>query len=285
MKTVAIHIGAHKTGTTHIQSRLLNSRDMLKKQGIGYVPYRVVRRTLTAGLGRRDYSAREVIAGLKGHFDCDRLILSDEDILGRLTLPADNRIYARARARVAKVLDTFAAYEVEIYVTLRDYAPYFVSRYAEALRHFPFCTFEEYYADIDFSTVTWKDLLDALIDAGARTVAVSEYGRIFEDERAYHELLLGGARVALAEADARPEVRRTKFSAEAFEVIRAYARHYPADTVREVARLLDGMAQVTPVTAFMPFDELQRVKLDARYAAEMDALRSGADARIAVRCG
>jgi hypothetical protein len=285
MKTLALHLGVHKTATTHIQSRLLNSRDALRKDGIGYVKLGRLRRTLTEKLGRRDFSAREVIADLKGDLECDRLILSDENILGGPNRPADNRIYPHAQARVAKVLETFAAYEVEIYVTLRDYPDYFASRYAEALRHYPFCTFDEYYAGIDFGTVAWKDLLDALIAAGARSITVSAYDRIFEDERAYLELLLGGSGVALAEADSRPQVRRTKFSAEGFEVIRAYAQHYPADSVKEMVRFLDAIAQQTPATAFMPFDQGQRDRLRARYAAEMDALRASADARISVRCG
>jgi hypothetical protein len=285
MKTLALHLGVHKTATTHIQSRLFNSRDALRKDGIGYVQLGRLRRALTQRLGRRDFSASEVIADLKSHLDCDRLILSDENILGGPGRPEDNRIYPRAQARVAKVLDTFAAYEIEIYVTLRDYPAYFASRYAEALRHFPFCTFAEYYGDIDFSTVAWKELLDALIAAGAKSITVSGYDRIFKDERAYLGLLLGGSGVALAEADSRPEVRRAKFSAEGFEVIRAFAQHYPAETVEQMVRFLDGIAQKTPATAFMPFDEAQQDALRARYAAEMDALRAGAEARVSVRCG
>jgi hypothetical protein len=285
MKTVVLHVGAHKTATTRLQSRLFNSSDALRKNGIGYVPYRRIRRALTNGLGRPDFSGRAVIADLKEYLDCDRLIVSDEDILGRLVRPARNRIYPQARARVAKVLDTFAAYEVEIYVTVRDYAGYLVSRYGEALRHFPFCSFAEYYGEVDFGTLSWKDLLDALLAAGARSVTVSGFDSIFAEERAYHEMLLGGSGVPLAEADDSPEVRKLRLSSEAFEVIRTFAQHYPAETVREILRLLHGMPQKTPGTAFMPFDESQRNGLQARYAAEMDALRAGADARIMVRCG
>jgi len=213
------------------------------------------------------------------------LILSDENILGHSRRPAQNRIYPRAQARVAKVLETFAAYQIEIYVTLRNYPAYFTSRYAEALRHFPFCTFDEFYGDIDFNTVSWRDLLETLFAAGAKSLTVSDFGTLLENERAYHHLLLGRSDLDLEEPDSRPEVRRAKFSAEGYEVIRTFARHHAADKVKEVVRLLDKLPQKTAATEFMPLGEAQRGMLQARYAAEMQALRAGADARISVRCG
>lgn len=268
---VALLVGAHKTATTYIQSRLLNSQDALNAAGIAHVPTGEFRKRITNQLLNDDFSPAQLTRLLDEHTGCGRIILSDENLLG--VRPKANRLYPRARERLETLLPAFAGYAVEVFITLRSYPEYLVSRYTEHLRSNRFVRFEKYYQQIDFDTVTWLDLLDDLRAVGVETLRVSDFSKLFEDEQLYFDTLLGTEGISLRPADNTPAVRRTKLTQQGYDAVRVFARQYGLGSAQPVMALIDNLEQETAATPFMPIPEAQKAEMESRYQVEMKGLK------------
>jgi hypothetical protein len=265
---VALHLGAHKTATTYMQSRLYKSREVLRENGIAYIPLEDLRSLVTTKLNQ-SVAPSTLAECLRPYLACDRLILSDENILGGTNKPIHNSMYSNAKRRVEILLAALSDFDVSIFITVRSYADYFVSRYAEFLRHHPFMAFERYYKDIDFETVSWLDVIGQVKMAGAKSITISAFENTFEDEQAYLDLLLGKQGIVIESADDSPAIRRSKFSQQGYEIIKCYAEKYAVGSINKLMWVLDNNRQETQATTFMPFSEKQQLRLSDRYAAEL----------------
>ncbi len=186
---VALHVGAHKTATTYIQSRLLNSQDALNSAGISIVPTGQFRKRITSQVLSSDYAPVQISRLLEEYAGYKRVIISDENLLG--VRPNTNRLYPGARQRLEAILPAFEGYTVEVFVTLRSYPDYLISFYTEYLRNNRFIRFERFYKQIDFNTVTWLDLLEDIRVAGFETLRISDFSTFFDAEQQYFDALLG----------------------------------------------------------------------------------------------
>jgi hypothetical protein len=282
LPVIGLHLGVHKTATTYIQSRFYNSRELLSDNSISYIPLGEVRNLLTSKINQEEFSERDILEAIRPYVSGERLLISDENIIGGTNKPKNNKIYPNARSRVEKLLNALPDYEVEIFITLRSYAGYFISRYAESLRHFPFQDFDHYYNTLDFDTASWLDVIEDIKAAGARKITVTDFGEMFNNENAYFDMLLGQQGLVLESADDNPATRRTKFSQQGYEVVRYFADHYSPGSTKKIMRIIDGTHQETPVTPFMPFTEEQQMALNKRYASEIEALKNGSSDRVTV---
>lgn len=269
---VALLVGAHKTATTYIQSRLLNSKDTLNAAGIAHVPTGQFRERITRQVLTGSFSPTQLTGLLEEHAGYQRLLLSDENLLG--IRPNANRLYPRARQRLETLIPAFEGYTVEVFVTLRSYPDYLVSRYTEHLRSNRFVRFEKYYKQIDFDTVTWLDLLEDIRAVGFKTLRVSDFSKLFDGEQQYFDTLLGTEGIPLSPANNTPEVRRTRLTQQGYDVVRTFARDYAFNSAPQVMALIDNTAQETAETPFMPIPEAQRVEMEIRYKAEMNELNA-----------
>ena len=102
---VALHVGAHKTATTYIQSRLLNSQDVLNSAGISIVPTGQFRKRITSQVLNSDFAPVQLSRLLEEYAGYKRVIISDENLLG--VRPNTNRLYPRARQRLEAILPAF----------------------------------------------------------------------------------------------------------------------------------------------------------------------------------
>ena len=132
-KTVVLHIGAPKTGTTYLQQVLWHNRKRLAEQGVGY-PFTSAREHFAATMdlrqarwgGRHDPAwdgAWERVAGRVREWPGARAVISNE-LLGAAT--ADQ--IARAVAAVQPA-------QVEVVFTARDLARQLPSEWQEQVRH------------------------------------------------------------------------------------------------------------------------------------------------------
>lgn len=279
---IALHLGVHKTATTYIQSRFYNSREILKENGISYIPLSELRNLVTAKINQDSFSSGNIFESIQPYLNCERLLISDENILGGTNQPKNNKIYSNTKERIKKLLDAFDGLEIEIFITLRSYVPYFISRYAESLRHFPFMDFKNYYRDVDFGSISWLEVIDALKEPGLKKITVTDFNELFYNEQAYLELLTGKKGLALESADDNPSIRRAKFSRQGYEVVKHYARHYAPGSTKKIMRIIDTTHQEVPVTPFMPFSTERQKKMDERFASELSILDTDHDGLITV---
>jgi len=274
LPTIALHLGVHKTATTYLQSRLNNSTEVLSENGIAYIPLGQLRRSVTSKLDDNHFASKEMLDAIRPYMDCERLILSDENFIGGTFKPKTNLIYESATRRIKKLLFLLGGFQIEIFITLRSYPEYFVSRYTESLRHFRFFSFEQYYKSIDFELVTWMDVVENIKKAGAKDITISDFGDIFADEKDYFYSLLKKENIVLNAADDNPTIRRSKISKEAYDVVKYYGNKYSKSSIKKLMNLLDNTPQNSPITEFMPFTEKQIKAFAERYANELAMLKS-----------
>ncbi len=126
--TIALHIGAHKTATTHLQRSLKHAKRALAAKGVQYygpTHFRSPGQTIPALFGfRKDplapapaLPAKDQLAQMRK--DADRIVISEENFIGALNHPrglalktrykdAENRVAAFAQA-VGQDIDVFLA--------------------------------------------------------------------------------------------------------------------------------------------------------------------------------
>lgn len=270
---IILHLGVHKTATTHIQSRLWNSREKLLNHGIQYIGLGQLREIMTSKLGG-GHSASDIVTALTPYMDAEKLVISDENILGGTDMPESKKLYSGARSRLNILVSALHQYPITAHITLRDYADYLISRYCESLRHYKFRNFNGYYKNTDFSTISWLDLLDDIRGAGCKNLVVSDFNYAIRNNDDYFSRMLG-VDFQLDEANDSAATRRSKMSLETIRILNALNKHYPPQLVKKIMNMMDNHKQTGTPTPFNPFKEEDLVRLKANYSEHMQLLKNG----------
>ena len=143
---IALHVGAHKTGSTFIQDALDAARPMLENRGVAYVPRAEFRSEVTRKVGphqkrtpeQRAAKHAEGAAALAAMIDAasgaDRLILSDENLIGNPNeMVRTRKLYPSAERRLAVLAPLLTGHEPEIFLAIRHHGQFARSLYGEAL--------------------------------------------------------------------------------------------------------------------------------------------------------
>ncbi len=279
MKKIILHLGVHKTATTHIQSRLWNNRELYAKHGVGYVGLNELRGLLTSKLSDVLFNAKKVRSGFSAYEQFETLIISDENILGGTNKPLSHALYPNIENRLLRVLDVFNDVEVTVNITVRDFSNYLLSRYSESLRHFPFRKFENYYNKINIPSLSWMPVLEQIISVGVSNIRVADFPEIFKDEDFYFDTAFKlPPSLLINEASTGSSISRSKISQETYRVLSMVNNDFPKKTVKAVMKALDHSQQNTKPTTFLPFDEETLRLLERNYMNDFLAMK--ADSRI-----
>ena len=139
-----IHLGAHKTGTTHAQDLLALNRGALADQGLDFLPrdpfrdHRVNRRIINgyrrcAFFRSKRPSLQDLVKPLR--LGPERVLISEESIIGSppdLLLPS---FYPRLEERLNAWAKAAADEKVTTYLSIRDPGQILVSAYCHAVRY------------------------------------------------------------------------------------------------------------------------------------------------------
>jgi hypothetical protein len=197
-QSIALHIGAHKTASSHLQNELYRNREMLAEEGIrvygpGYL--RMKGRNLAAMFGlswsespepRRD--AHEQLRFLaKGR---KRLVFTEENFVGNLT---DNKgrlplpIYPSGPERVGELVAKWAPVQTQLFVAIRNPAAFMASAYSQALFGGTNVGPRTFRAHNDWRQIDWAEYV-------AKLRATTGLGEIYvwrqEDYEQAHRLIL-----------------------------------------------------------------------------------------------
>jgi hypothetical protein len=225
----------------------------------------VLREKFTKQLKQKRWNGRSFFQHIGEMEPSDRLILSDENILGGMSAPV-GLFYPNARGRLAAVRRLFRDFDLEVHVTIRNYEDYLVSRYSEFLRHFDFLPFDQYYSRIRFDQASWRDLIFSILDVFDAPVKVYEFDSIVKDNKLFFDEILAKKQIELSVPEERPDTRRARVSRETYGILGAVAQNYGSATVRPVLRLLETKAQLTDTTPFNPLTRVQANGLANNYA-------------------
>lgn len=167
---IALHVGAHKTASTHLQRSMQRSRRALHDVGVRIMNTQLHRRTLAPlqkeladGGDIKDIRAQAdpiVHGAARGE---KRLIISDENILGQLprTFRKD-RLYPWGRYRVATTLSVLENFDVSLFLAIRNPVTYLQSAYSESLLHMPFRDFAGFVKPCTPQALRWSVLVEEI---------------------------------------------------------------------------------------------------------------------------
>lgn len=142
-----IHIGAHKTATTHFQDCLASQRSDLIKAGVDYIPRERLREV---GFGKlfRASGWRRVLpeAMNRDAFDAairslrigpQTVAISDETIAGGVAMLFRFKIYPDIENRLRALQKSLGDAEIDLFLSIRSFDALLPSAYVQALRSRP----------------------------------------------------------------------------------------------------------------------------------------------------
>ena len=268
VKKITIHLGAHKTGSTHLQSRLEKSQYILNPNGISYIPLNTFRENFK----KFKNNSEPLIQSLKSYMNSQHVLISDEQILGNIR-GLHNGTYPLVKRNLQSLLAEFKGINIEFHLTIRNYEDFFISSYFEFLRQQEYINFTRFFRNINRIGFSWVDLVNEINSAGAENLIISEYKNIFENEDLYLYTLLGRTDLSLEKADSKPSIRRSRLSKEGYDVLNYVARKYSPLATKSAMWALDSCTQSTSSNRFNPFSVDQSVLLSQQYIADLEALK------------
>lgn len=161
---VILHLGAHKTASTHFARLLRRNGSACDKAGLARPRKEIIRRILTPSLslpGRvveTQFVESTVLQQLKS--DHKRVVISEENIIGNCkALLGSNGFYPRARKRLKNALKILNADDFAVFLAIRNPATFVVSAYGETIRSHGYMDFKEYLNDTELTKLRWTKLL------------------------------------------------------------------------------------------------------------------------------
>lgn len=139
-----VHIGAHKTATTHLQDTLEAALPQLAGHGVTYVPRELFRSTgglpKVGMIGRLLRTAGFSLPGLPaGHWldkarQAETLLLSEENLLGSASDLLQRHLYPEAVSRLQALRQTAGNVRMSVFLAVRSLDTLLPSAYAQRSR-------------------------------------------------------------------------------------------------------------------------------------------------------
>jgi hypothetical protein len=281
-----IHLGAHKTATTHLQETLALRQEALRRAGVEVVPVAELRALglaaqLRHGAGaaglrgalrrrRADAAVGRIVAGLRARGT--RLVLSDENLIGNAGDALARPLYPGAQERIGRLLRRIPPGDaVELMLAVRSFDTLAPSAFAQSLRlRRPTQGSTQTCARALAEPPSWFELV-------ARIAAAAPRARLtvwrYEDYAARNGEIL--ARVCGADPgppdDLPVPVRNRSPGAAAVAAVEALPPELAGAAWRaEVARIYGASDPAGP--RFAPFAPEAAARLRAAYRADLERI-------------
>jgi hypothetical protein len=282
VRTWRIHVGAHKTATTHLQETLTLIRPDLAARGIDYLPNPLIRhQKLSWTLWRRRPIARLPLIGPAHMRDAiettldplrigpEIVALSEENILGVPHQILEPTFYPQADQSLSRLSSLGLRAHLELFLSIRSYDALLPSAYVESLKHgtAPRGGFGSVRERLLAVPPSWYDLV-ARIRAAAPGVRLQIWRQ--EDYRANAQAIM--ETFCGCPLGQLPEVSDPTWTRSPSATAVAEAERLPADLPRaeRLARVMEIFGGSEPDgDRFSPFSDVERRQLRARYDADL----------------
>lgn len=278
---IIVHIGAHKTASTHLQLAIARARDALGAQGVACFGPDELRRK---GLGVPEYLSAENADHRHGAriraalgVACNRLLLSDENLLGNahnVEMINTARLYDRAPARLARLADLLPQGPVVLALGIRNPAGFVASAYAQRLMSGRLQAYADYAQGLDPARLRWADLIERVMAAlpGA-TCHVWRFEEYPANAPAVLRTLLGDAALL---ARPGPNIAHPGLSAHAHALLMAEAAALAGQGEHAIRERVKTLRAAWPKNAqnpgLQPHDNATLARAAAAYADDCDRI-------------
>ena len=141
IRALRVHLGAHKTATTHLQQALHRHRDALGAADIDFLRPVELRPALRAAAGWPTLpwgAARRLGAAIDGlRSGAGTLAISEENLPGQIRDLFDEVPYRHLGTRLAPLARLAGEAPLALFLAIRPFDTLWPSAHAEALRHYP----------------------------------------------------------------------------------------------------------------------------------------------------
>ncbi|MDG1737253.1 MAG: hypothetical protein P8L68_01060 [Paracoccaceae bacterium] len=168
---VALHLGAHKTASTHLQKTLARNEKLLLDNGVRYFGPKYLRdpkHNFQDLFGLRPKG--EPIAGRSGSEQIThlakgerRVVLSEENALGPVFNDQNSGVlYPQADLRLEKFVTAVAPFPVTLFLAVREPSRWIASLYAQRVAGGQLKTFDEFMGGNQLEDLRWSNLVGRL---------------------------------------------------------------------------------------------------------------------------
>lgn len=248
---IHVHLGAHKTATTFIQSQLHDNREVLARGQIGFAGIWAIRRQFTNDFDRlswldpvwrpltRRRLGRKLDALLAGNAKTRTFILSDENLLGLISANYwFGRLYPRASRRVQLLDSLLKGHEARYFLSIRRYPDYLTSSWLQLASRGKAPPFEKYRARFAPDGRGWAEVVADISRAcGPERLTVWTYDWFSGDPARVFGLLAPGARFDVPEEELRRDVLPS-LTLKGLKVITQLEDHLSPDELKRLSRLI-----------------------------------------------
>lgn len=276
-KLVALHIGAHKTGTSVLQRYLRENEDLMASRRVKYL--RRAHLSEMCGWGDRLAADPEPLRARLTTFGWDPrfrvLIGSYENLVGRpFTRAGKGRLYPNAEKNIAALANARTRTPTKLLLSIRPPADFVESYYLQTVHQGGHETFAEWLRLVDLEALSWRPIVDAMhAHFGPENVEVVDFRRIRDGQELFLQHMLARIDQRLDTPVSYSEPKNRSVSARGLEMALAANPHLKTSEERGALRTflqthfsnLDGPRPVL-------FTEEQKAALWERYRDDYEDL-------------
>ncbi|MDE4175255.1 hypothetical protein PXK01_13915 [Phaeobacter sp. PT47_59] len=272
-------LGAHKTGTTYLQSLLPHARSALARSGTLYVGLEAFRGLYSNPIlnGTASTAARALPRSTSG---TPRYLIFDENIPALVQdVLSRHALYPEGAERALHLARQAGIHPGRIVLGIRSFDSYLPSLYCEVLKSMPFLPFSDFNRT-PLIALSWCELIERLAAAFPRA-QVCVY-RAEDLKGRESDLLAWVTGLAPQDFPTTPGPTREGFSQDAIDALHDLHRKGPVIR-QDVTRCLKNHPRSPDSAPFRPWDANRQRDLDLAYALDLeriDALTKATAGRV-----
>lgn len=276
-KLVALHVGAHKTGTSVVQRYLRENEELIAGRRVKYL--RRAHLSQMIGWGERLVADPEPLRARLAKFGWDPryrvLVGSYENLVGRpFTREGKGALYPNAPRNVEALARAVHGHRCRVLLSIRPQADFVESYYLQTVHQGGHETFAEWLRLVDLEALSWRPIVAAMHrHFGPENTEVVDFRRIREGQEAFLRHVLARLDSRLDAPVGYPAVKNRSVSARGLAMALDANPHLKTGAERGALRTflqthfsnLDGPRPVL-------FTPEQKAAIWEGYRAEYEAL-------------
>lgn len=282
---IHLHLGAHKTATTFLQSQLRRNLGALEAAGIIFPSQKTFQEGFSHYFSALIYAypylsmavtpvlERRMQRFLAAEKASRMAILSDENIAGMLVFnhrqgALYNNIGNRARLMASVLRD----HEVHYFFAIRSYKDFLPSAYLQLATNGREPAYEKYLASFDVDKHGWTETVGTLAEAvGRENLTVWTYEAFSRNARRIFEFLAPGVDLDL-EVDDSSRVVLPSMTVKGLRVMQALERKFSRQELSRISKMMRRMKFDEPNPRLAIEDAGMIAHLQGVYARDIEAI-------------